>query len=278
MGQINKLYLLLNREFPAGTAASSRQRILNMRANGRTYESQLAPDCETIVRVVGDFPVSEAGHVMAILSIHKFIPSGISRSRLGAIFDNMTFGWFEFDNGVRGAIAADFGTPDQAQSKAPLRHRREIKAATLAEAKTLFSETDATLTAEERRSLTVTSAPAGEPVTAQWTLTNVHAVLPKLRSITPEAELLSKKVLTDARTEKFEVVAQDDGEAGRIARDRINHQAATLDVRCVEPPSKGTLGFGRKPGKYMVAVSHPATVEVSYHLPAKFIFAWDSAQ
>jgi hypothetical protein len=104
------LYLLTNRDFPAGTAASSEQQILAMKTNGQSYRSQLATDATINVRVVGEFDVSDPSRAFAVFSLHEIVPLGLSRADIEDIFDNLTFGWFEFSNGTKGAIVADFGT------------------------------------------------------------------------------------------------------------------------------------------------------------------------
>lgn len=110
MSQICKVYMLLNRDFSSGSAESTKRKILQMNANGRTYASQLASDAEIVVHVVGvDMPFRESGHVLAALTIDRIIPE--SKVVASDMLDHATFGWFEFDDGLKGAIAAYFGPP-----------------------------------------------------------------------------------------------------------------------------------------------------------------------
>ena len=107
MSQISKVFLLLNRDFSSHSADNTKQKILQMKANGRTYASQLASDAETIVHIAGNIPFKEPAHVLACLAIDRIIPQG--RSVADDMLEHATFGWFEFDDGLKGAIAAYFG-------------------------------------------------------------------------------------------------------------------------------------------------------------------------
>lgn len=191
MSQIHNLYLLLTRDFPAGTRDSSMRKILQMRANGRTYESQLSSTVNIVTKVVGNFPVSEPTHVWAILSLHEFMPRGLTRGQLENIFDSTTFGWFEFDNGLKGAIAADFSIPiasvpavpevrSELRSPAPTseparalsptgpEQRQDFEAPTLAECRRAFEPIRSKFSPSEERTLSEMILAFGAPARIRY--------------------------------------------------------------------------------------------------------------
>lgn len=293
MDQIAKLYILLNREFSAGSAQSCRRKILQMKANGRSYESQLASNAETIIRVVGDIPFQEPAHILAVLAVHSLIPRGRIQAE---IFDRMTFGWFEFDDGIKGGIAAEFrpeGTKVRAHSgltAAPVQHAPtrqspnadpsdkmviEREAPTVEEALQLVHDRMPLLSRTENATLVETILAKGAPNCVRWTFQTLEAVEAKMKErLPPQATLLGQHIVQEPLSASFEVEAFNQGAATALAHERRTQGFDTFDVKPLVPPKNGLFGLWKAVGRYTVSASGPAIVEVTYREPAKVRIEW----
>ena len=285
MDKIAKMYILLNRDLPADSAHSTKRKILQMKVNGRTYESQLAANVEPIVQVVGRIPFQEPVHVFSCLIANRFIPS--DRASFTPIFDRTTFGWFEFDNGIQGAIAAEFRPEDyyarssessgKTTALPPAKPRTraiEFKAATIDEARQLFQSLQLSLSAAERLTVAETIVSRGDPTCVQWTLGSLDGVQARMGALLPGTALISQNVVQPPLSESVEVEAPDDATALVSAQARFTQRFDSVNSKCLSTAKSGLFGWGRKPGRYLVTGSRPGIVEVTYREPARLRFIW----
>lgn len=290
MRQIQELFLLLTREFLPGTAEDSKRRILLMRTEGQTYQSQLAPAARIITRVVGDFPVSDPTHVMAVLSITAIVPAGLSRTELEAFWDNTTFGWFDIDNGVTGAIAANFGHPIAVAGE-PFGAKPQVEQATppwerircveysgndVEEAARRFEDIGKQLTDTEIGTLSMETLRESEVKTARWAVANLNAIQPRVTLEAEGSEILSTEVVEEGKTEVVIVEAHSESKARYAAIKRVSTRVDHSLVDCLKAPEKHLFGLRRQRGNFRITLVRYLIVNVSYRIPARVRFTWIS--
>jgi hypothetical protein len=281
MNGISDLYLLFNRDFLIGTRESSMRKILSMKANGKTYSSQIGPVTKIAEHVVGNFDVTDQTAVFVKLSFLEFLPLALNRTQLGEILDHMTFGWFEFEDGLKGAIAAHFGSLPIATSVQPPKPQSkgwrsvEFEGQTLEEAKKNLAANRPLLSAVERGTLVEKIVSDGSITVVRWHVHSPDAVDGKIRTLLPShATVRSKTTIRSAGSESFVIEAQSRQEASMLAQQRLKGEFDSVDINEVVAPKRGVLGIGKGPGRYAVSASRDATVEVAYAEPVRIRLTW----
>jgi len=99
--------------------------------------------------------------------------------------------------------------------------------------------------------------------------TNAEASVPK-----DAVDVCPPKAVQDAEQGAAEVDADTEAEARLHGRGLLPEGAKFKNLTCLEPATKGFLGFGKKPGRWSVSWSTPFRVEIAYQLPAEVAVSW----
>lgn len=76
------------------------------------------------------------------------------------------------------------------------------------------------------------------------------------------------KITQDGQSGQLEVHEKSEEEARQAARSEAPDGARLDKIECTKEPTGGMLGFGKKPGTWVVQWSTPFVAELTYKMPA----------